>query len=83
MKILNGPHEIKEYDYTRIVGIIEALVYLKGEAKKTGNEDIEILIQSTFNIIITTYCLVLRNGCLDESDKDSQRETYMTLVHTT
>ncbi len=62
MTKLCGPHEVKEYDYDRIVGIVESLFFLKGEAKKTGNEDIEILIQSTFNILMTTYCLILRNN---------------------
>ena len=70
MPKLNGPHEIQEYDYDRIAGIVEALHYLKGEATKTGNQDIEILIQSTFNILITTYCLILRNNSMKNIDED-------------
>ena len=53
---------IKHYDYEKIKGIVDSLQYLKEEARHTGNEDIEVLIQSTFNILVTTYCMILRDS---------------------
>ncbi|WP_435640956.1 hypothetical protein [Micavibrio aeruginosavorus] len=52
--------ETKGYDYDKIKGIVDSLQYLKEEARNCGNEDVEILIQSMFNIMITTYCMLLR-----------------------
>ena len=52
--------DIKNYDYEKIKGIVDSLQYLKEEARNCGNEDVEILIQSMFNIMITTYCMILR-----------------------
>ncbi|AEP08636.1 hypothetical protein MICA_291 [Micavibrio aeruginosavorus ARL-13] len=52
--------ESKVFDYEKIKSIVDSLQYLKEEARNCGNEDVEILIQSMFNIMITTYCMILR-----------------------
>lgn len=59
-KQLEGEMEAKVYDYDKIKGIVDSLQYLRDEARNCGNEDVEILIQSMFNIMITTYCMILR-----------------------
>lgn len=64
MKKIDGANDsgdgVKHYDYEKIKGIVDSLQYLKEEARNCGNEDVETLIQSTFNIMITTYCMILR-----------------------
>lgn len=49
-------------DFDRIIGIVDSLFYLKNEAQKTGNEDVRVLIESTFNILMTTYCMLIRDN---------------------
>ncbi|WP_148260398.1 hypothetical protein [Micavibrio aeruginosavorus] len=57
---VEGQMESKVFDYEKIKSIVDSLQYLKEEARNCGNEDVEILIQSMFNIMITTYCMILR-----------------------
>lgn len=44
----------------KIEDIISALDFLKEEAKRSGNEDIYRLIDSTFTICLHTYCMIKR-----------------------
>lgn len=45
----------------KIEEIIMALDYLKDEAKKSGNDDIYQLIDSTFSICLHSFCLIKRH----------------------
>jgi len=44
----------------KIEDIIAALDFLRSEAKKSNNEDIYRLIDSTFTICLNTYCMIKR-----------------------
>lgn len=44
----------------KIEDIIAALDYLRNEAKRSGNEDIYNLIDSTFSICLHTFCIIRR-----------------------
>jgi len=55
----NGSEDKKEQN-EKIEDIITALDYLRNEAKRSGNEDIYNLIDSTFSICLHTFCIIRR-----------------------
>lgn len=50
-----------KYDYEKIGDIVESLQFLKEQAKKTGDEDIIMIINSAFNLCFSAYYLSLRD----------------------
>ena len=50
----------EKIDHAQMSRILEALDVIRDEARKLGNEDIESLINSTFNIILICYATALR-----------------------
>ena len=49
-----------ECDFEKIENIISALDYLRGEAAKTGVDDLRAIIDSAFHMVLTAYTLMLR-----------------------
>ena len=61
----------------KIEEIIAALDYLRIEARKSGNEDIYNLIDSTFSICLRTFCIINRyelNKTMPNIGKRESRE---------
>jgi len=58
---LQGEDE-EHYDLAKMQNVVAALDFLRGEAEKTGCEEIRILIDSAFNSVMCTYYLVLRHA---------------------
>ena len=56
------------YDFQKIGDIVQALDYLRIEAGSTGDPDLEMLINSTFNICFTSYYTAMRMRALDEME---------------
>ena len=51
---------VQSQDYDKIGHIVASLDFLRREAKLAGDEDIETLVASTFDICMTTYNVILR-----------------------
>lgn len=56
----------QQYDLVRIQRIVEALDFLRREARETGCEEVYTMIESSFNIIFSTYYLILREKLSEE-----------------
>lgn len=50
----------REYDFAQAERILKAMDFLRGEAVKTNIEEIVTMIDATFNLVVTTYCCILR-----------------------
>ena len=46
--------------------IVSALEYLKEEAKQSGVEEVEVVIDSTFKICMTIYYMFLRGDYIEK-----------------
>lgn len=57
----------------KVSEIISALDFLRGEARKSGNEDIYKLIDSTFTICLHTFC-ILRRLEISETIRNVQKD---------
>lgn len=51
----------EKYDLAKIQGIVESLDFLRNEAKTIGSEEIQTMIESSFNIVFSIYYLILRD----------------------
>ncbi len=61
---LHEPEKInfeEKYDFSHISEIVDALDFLRKEAKITGNEDMLIIVNSAFNLCFSTYYMALRH----------------------
>lgn len=57
--------------YKKMSDILEALEFLKVQAKQTRNEDVINLIDSTFNIFLVSYNTILRQDMLASPPSDA------------
>lgn len=48
------------YDFAQAEQILSAMDFLRKEALKTGMEEIAIMVDSAFRILLATYCSILR-----------------------
>jgi hypothetical protein len=67
--------DIDRYDFTKMQNVVTALDFLRGEAKRTGSEEIHILIDSAFRSVMCTYYLVMRHAA-SEGLGDSLKEFH-------
>jgi hypothetical protein len=49
-----------KYDFTKAGQILEAMDFLRGEAVKTGIEEIVTIVDANFRLLLTTYYCILR-----------------------
>ena len=50
-------------DFRKIENIVCALDFLRGEAAKTGVDDVKTIVDSAFQMVLSAYTLVLRYHC--------------------
>jgi len=54
--------ENEEYNFAYLQNIIQALDFLRKDAKNTGIDEIVTMIDSSFKIIYTTYYILMRHN---------------------
>jgi hypothetical protein len=52
--------EAYDYDFAQAERILRAMDFLRGEAVKTGIEEISTMIDASFRLLVTTYYCILR-----------------------
>lgn len=50
----------EEYDFEQVGHIVQALDFLRMEAKRNGDREISIIINSAFNLCFASYYIALR-----------------------
>ena len=49
-----------KYDFAQASRILDAMDFLRGEAKKTRIEEIVTIVDANFRLLVTTYYCILR-----------------------
>ena len=49
-----------KYDFAKASQILKAMEFLRIEAETTRIEEIVTIIDASFNLLVTTYCCILR-----------------------
>ena len=49
-----------KYDFDQASRVLEAMDFLRGEAKKTGIEEIVTMVDASFRLLLTSYYCILR-----------------------
>ena len=49
-----------KYDFAKAEQVLEAMDFLRGEAVKTGIEEIVTMVDANFRLLVTTYYCILR-----------------------
>lgn len=61
---LEAANDTQLYDVELIQGIIKSLDFLRSEAKKSGSEEVQVMINSAFSMVLITHYHFLRHGAL-------------------
>ncbi len=56
----NSATEEYKYDFDQASRVLEAMDFLRGEAKKTGIEEIVTMVDASFRLLLTSYYCILR-----------------------
>ena len=54
-----APEEYR-YDFEQASRVLEAMDFLRGEAKKTGIEEIVTMVDASFRLLLTSYYCIMR-----------------------